>query len=240
MSFLVEDTDKYSSQSNEETENVPPKLTQSSAKKGKKLFKKPSGMTAILSPAKQVQCIVLFVRHIPPVWKRSGALYEAWVENLGFHFRVQSQLNWISIEDLKCMPESELFLFGSQELIEKQARCFYIFPTAFLCFPCLANFACVWYFLVKCKWKPCEEFAEISVTTIKTLWIFMYLNVLWPFVTFREVVKWRQSTSPQETLLPGNCVREQSNIASRRIEISVVERGRSGIVLFFISSQTVL
>ena len=64
MSFPVEDSDKYSSQSNEEAENIPPKLTQSSAKKGKKLFKKPSAMTALLSPAKQVQCSILFVRHI--------------------------------------------------------------------------------------------------------------------------------------------------------------------------------
>lgn len=68
----------------------------------------------------------------------------------------------------------------------------------------------------------------------------MYLNVLWSFVTFREVVKWRQSKSPQETLLPGNCVREQSNIASRRIEISVVERGRSGIVFFYFKSKGIV
>ena len=102
-----------------------------------------------------------------PVWKRSGALYEAWVENLGFHFRVQSQLNWISIEDLKCMRESELFLFRFQEIIEKQARCFYILPTTFLCSPYLANFARVWHFLVKYKWKPYEQCAKISVTAIK-------------------------------------------------------------------------
>ncbi|PFX34646.1 Nuclear migration protein nudC [Stylophora pistillata] len=47
-----EDTEKGTSQPNEERENVPPKLTQSSAKKGKKLFKKPA-VTAYLSPAKQ-------------------------------------------------------------------------------------------------------------------------------------------------------------------------------------------
>ena len=48
------------------------------------------------------------------------------------------------------MRESELFLFRSQEIIEKQARCFYILPTAFLCSPYLAN----------------EQCAKISVTAI--------------------------------------------------------------------------
>ncbi|PFX13417.1 cingulin-like protein 1, partial [Stylophora pistillata] len=49
----VDDCEKGSSQPNEETENIPPKLTRSSTKKGKKLFKKPSGVTALSSPAKQ-------------------------------------------------------------------------------------------------------------------------------------------------------------------------------------------
>ena len=76
-------------------------------------------------------------------------------------WRFQSQLSWISVEDLKCMRNSELFLFRSQELVEKQARCFNTLPTAFLCFPCSVNFACVWHFLVKYEWKPCEECAKI-------------------------------------------------------------------------------
>ncbi|PFX14052.1 hypothetical protein AWC38_SpisGene21820 [Stylophora pistillata] len=53
VNTAVDDSDKSTSQPNEETDNIPPKLTRSSTKKGKKLFKKPSGVTALLSPAKQ-------------------------------------------------------------------------------------------------------------------------------------------------------------------------------------------
>ena len=70
----------------------------------------------------------------------------------------------------------------------------------------------------------------MSEYTLDSL-IFMYSNELWS-ATFREVVKWKQSKSPQETLLRDNCVRKRSNITSYRTEIYAEEKGSSDIVLF--------
>ena len=51
-----EDSAKDAVHANDETENVPPKTSQSTTKKRGRLFRKPSGVAALLSPAKPVSC----------------------------------------------------------------------------------------------------------------------------------------------------------------------------------------
>lgn len=62
--FVVsgEENDKDSAQSMEETENIPPKASQSTTKKRRKLFQKPSAVAALSSPATVTVSYLFFMR----------------------------------------------------------------------------------------------------------------------------------------------------------------------------------
>ena len=179
------------------------------------------------------------------VWKRSGALYEAWMENLGFHIRFQPQIS----VDLMCMRDSELFLFRFQELVKKQVK-FFIY--ALNCFSLLFVFSEFRIYMafsreirVKSLWRLCVDFichygrlSRRRNMSWWTYWLFMCLNVFWSSNTFRDVVRWKQSKIPQEPLLPDSCVRELSNITSDKIGNiwGSTEHGSSDIVSFRVLS----
>ena len=131
------------------------------------------------------------------VWKRSGALYEAWLENLGFHIPIQPQ---ISVEDLVCWRDSELFLFRSQELAKKQVECFLL---ALNCLSLLFVFGEFRMYMafspeiyVKSVWRLCLNiichYGRLSTRRDMSCWTYrlsMYLNVFWSSNTFRDVVR---------------------------------------------------
>ena len=64
--FLVEDVKNELAGNDEEMENIAPRSTQSTAKKRGKLFRKPSALSSVLSPAKPVSFLFsLYVFVIP-------------------------------------------------------------------------------------------------------------------------------------------------------------------------------
>lgn len=168
------------------------------------------------------------------------------IGKFGFHIPIQPR---ISVEDLVCWRDSELFLFRSQELAKKQVECFLL---ALNCLSLLFVFGEFRMYMafspeiyVKSVWRLCLNiichYGRLSTRRDMSCWtyrLFMHLNVFWSSNTLRDVVRWKQSKIPQEPSLPDSCVRELSNIINNKIGNiwGSTEQGSSGVVSFCVLS----